>query len=135
MASSLLDRIKRQQQSAETFIAAAEAPPIREPAPAATPTSMDPPTIEAAVPETTLSETTTPERSPQTPRAKRAQSEDPRKRDVPRYTFNLRLNDYELELLRSLADEQRDSMQKVVKAGLIPYLEGSRKASNKTSSQ
>lgn len=133
MASSLLDRIKRQHQSAETFIAAAEAPPIRELAP--TPTSIDPPPIEAAVPETTPSETTMPERSRQAPRAKRAQSEDPRKHDVPRYTFNLRLNDYELELLRSLADEQRDSMQKVVKAGLIPYLEGLRKAGNKTSPQ
>jgi len=134
MASSLLDRIKRQQQSAETFIAAAEAsPPIREPAPA--PASIDPPTIEAAVPKTTPSETTMPERSRQAPRAKRAPSEDPRKHDVPRYTFNLRLNDYELELLRSLADEQRDSMQKIVKAGLIPYLEGLRKAGNKTSPQ
>jgi hypothetical protein len=54
-------------------------------------------------------------------------SEDPRKHDVPRYTFNLRLNDYELELLRSLADDQRESMQKIVKSGLIPYLEELRK--------
>lgn len=61
-------------------------------------------------------------------RARRAADEDPRKHDVPRYTFNLRLNDYELELLRSLAEEQRESMQKIVKNGLIPYLEGLRKS-------
>lgn len=133
MASSLLDRVKRQPQSAETFIAAAEAPPISGPVSAPTPASIDTSTIKAAAPETIPSTTTMPERAPQAPRAKCAQNEDPRKHDVPRYTFNLRLNDYELELLRSLADEQRDSMQKVVKAGLIPYLEGLRKAGDKTS--
>ena len=57
------------------------------------------------------------------PRERRAPSEDPRQHDEPRYTFNLRLNDYELKLLQSLADEKRESMQTIVKKGLIPYLE------------
>ncbi len=44
---------------------------------------------------------------------------------VPRYTFNVRLNDYQLELLRSIAAASRpkQSMQEIVHAGLIPYLE------------
>lgn len=45
------------------------------------------------------------------------------KKAVPRTTFNLRLNDYELGLLRSLAERRGDSMQKVAKRALIPLLE------------
>jgi hypothetical protein len=127
MASSLLDRVKRPPQSAETFIAAADAPPKDSPpASAATP-----PTASGSVTETMAAAV---ENAPpaiiakaQPPqRVRQAPGEDPRKHDVPRYTFNLRLNDYELELLRSLAEEQRESMQKIVKNGLIPYLEGLR---------
>jgi hypothetical protein len=127
MASSLLDRVKRQPQSAETFIAAAEAAPMSAPASA----NIDAATIKTDAPAT-MPPAAIPEHPNKTSRGQHAQSEDPRKHDVPRYTFNLRLNDYELELLRSLADEQRDSMQKIVKAGLIPYLEGLRKAGKKT---
>ena len=133
MASSLLDRVKRQAQSAETFIAAADAAPVSTPISTPTSAGIEAATIKTDVFEKVPSAITIPERSPRTPRARHAPSEDPRKHEVPRYTFNLRLNDYELELLRSLADEQRDSMQKVVKAGLIPYLEGLRKADKKTS--
>ena len=121
MASSLLDRVKRPAQSTETFIAAADAPAIIAPMPLS-----DPATTHAIIAPTPAI-TATPKAS--APRARRSAGEDPRKYDVPRYTFNLRLNDYELELLRSLADEQRESMQKIVKNGLIPYLEGLRKAS------
>lgn len=42
---------------------------------------------------------------------------------VPRTTFNLRLNDYELTLLRWLAERRDESMQKVAKRVLIPLLE------------
>jgi hypothetical protein len=44
---------------------------------------------------------------------------------VPRNAFNLRLNDYELDLLRRAAAQTRpkQSMQQVIKQGLIPYLE------------
>lgn len=49
--------------------------------------------------------------------------EDFDKKAVPRTTFNLRLNDYELALLRWLADQQGDSMQKIAKRALIPILE------------
>ena len=45
------------------------------------------------------------------------------KKAVPRTTFNLRLNDYELALLRHLADQRDESMQKVAKRALIPVLE------------
>ena len=45
------------------------------------------------------------------------------KKDVPRTTFNLRLNDYELVLLRWLAENRDESMQKVAKRVLIPALE------------
>jgi len=133
MASSLLDRVKRPPQSAETFIAAADAPPPSAPTPAAPSTPINPAVATAnteAIEEARepLYKTRT------TPRVRRASSEDPRKYDVPRYTFNLRLNDYELELLRSLADEQRESMQKIVKNGLIPYLEGLRKTGTKANS-
>jgi hypothetical protein len=136
MASSLLDRVKRPPQSAETFIAGADATPPSAPMPVAPPpvasntveTMTEAPELQGAaqvpIPKA---------RPPQ--RARHAPSEDPRKHDVPRYTFNLRLNDYELELLRSLAEEQRESMQKIVKNGLIPYLEGLRKTSKNTSTQ
>lgn len=119
MASSLLDRVKRPPQSAETFIAAADAAlPIAPSLPnnAVVPT----PAAEAIDSAGAL------KRRP-TQRGQRTASEDPRKHDVPRYTFNLRLNDYELELLRSLAEKQRESMQKIVKSGLIPYLENLQK--------
>ncbi|MGO9718093.1 MAG: hypothetical protein ACLPQI_00580 [Steroidobacteraceae bacterium] len=112
MASSLLDRVKRPPPSAETFIAAADAPP--------SPSSSLPETRVEAVknmPPATIAKARPAQRGRDAP------GEDPRKHDVPRYTFNLRLNDYELELLRSLAEEQRESMQKIVKNGLIPYLE------------
>jgi hypothetical protein len=129
MASSLLDRVKRPPQSAETFIAAADAPPKDSAAASA------PPSASSSVSETMAEgvdnmppATSAKPRPPQRPRP--ASDEDPRKHDVPRYTFNLRLNDYELELLRSLADEQRESMQKIVKNGLIPYLESLRKTPN-----
>ena len=45
------------------------------------------------------------------------------KKAVPRTTFNLRLNDYELTLLRWLAAQREESMQKVAKRVLIPALE------------
>lgn len=45
------------------------------------------------------------------------------KKAVPRTTFNLRLNDYELSLLRWLAEQRDESMQKVAKRVLIPALE------------
>lgn len=45
------------------------------------------------------------------------------KKAVPRTTFNLRLNDYELALLRHLAAQRDESMQKVAKRALIPMLE------------
>ena len=45
------------------------------------------------------------------------------KKAVPRTTFNLRLNDYELGLLRWLAEERDESMQRVAKRALIPALE------------
>lgn len=129
MASSLLDRVKRPPQSAETFIAAADAAP----ASVAIPTSTSTP-ANIGSPETTAESLDTPstapfnaDTAPRISRPRRATGEDPRKHDVPRYTFNLRLNDYELELLRSLAEERRDSMQKIIKNGLIPYLEGLKK--------
>jgi len=128
MASSLLDRVKRPPQSAETFIAAADATQPSAPMPAAPSLPINPDATTAA---TEAIENTSVQISKIRPtqRERRAPSEDPRKYDVPRYTFNLRLNDYELELLRSLADEQRESMQKIVKNGLIPYLESKRKSS------
>jgi hypothetical protein len=126
MASSLLDRVKRPPQSAETFIAAADAPQTSAPTPPAVspPSSSETTQPVAAAPEAEQRASSPKTRS--APRARYAPSEDPRKHDVPRYTFNLRLNDYELELLRTLAEEQRESMQKIVKNGLIPYLEGLR---------
>jgi len=45
------------------------------------------------------------------------------KKAVPRTTFNLRLNDYELALLRHLAAQRDESMQKVAKRALVPVLE------------
>ena len=45
------------------------------------------------------------------------------KKAVPRTTFNLRLNDYELALLRHLAVQRAESMQKVAKRALVPVLE------------
>ncbi len=45
------------------------------------------------------------------------------KKAVPRTTFNLRLNDYELTLLRWLAEQREESMQRVAKRLLIPLLE------------
>ena len=45
------------------------------------------------------------------------------KKAVPRTTFNLRLNDYELALLRALAEQRDISMQKLSKRLLIPALE------------
>ena len=45
------------------------------------------------------------------------------KKAVPRTTFNLRLNDYELTLLRWLAEQRDESMQRVAKRLLIPALE------------
>jgi hypothetical protein len=134
MASSLLDRVKRPPQSAETFIAAADAPQTSVPTPAAAPPPISSDTTE---PMMTAIESEPGASLPKTrpsPRNRRVPSEDPRKHDVPRYTFNLRLNDYELELLRSLADEQRESMQKIVKNGLIPYLEDLRKTSKNANS-
>ena len=62
----------------------------------------------------------------------RAEGEDPRgarpwealdKKAVPRTTFNLRLNAYQLTLLRGLADQRDESMQKLAKRLLIPALE------------
>ena len=136
MASSLLDRVKRPPQSAETFIAAADAPQTSAPT---TPAAVSPPISSDTIEPVTKAVQTEPSASPPkahtAPRARHAPSEDPRKHDVPRYTFNLRLNDYELELLRSLADEQRESMQKIVKNGLIPYLEDLRKTSKNTNTQ
>jgi hypothetical protein len=126
MASSLLDRIKRQPQSAETFIAAADATAPSAPIPVVPPLPINS-DVTTAVPEATENAGDPISKIRSTQRKRRAPSEDPRKYDVPRYTFNLRLNDYELELLRSLADEQRESMQKIVKNGLIPYLEELRK--------
>lgn len=127
MASSLLDRVKRPPQSAETFIASADAPPKVSP----TDSAAVPPSASSSVSETVTEAVenmppATIAKTRPSQRARHAPDEDPRKHDVPRYTFNLRLNDYELELLRSLADEQRESMQKIVKSGLIPYLEGLR---------
>lgn len=126
MASSLLDRVKRPPQSAETFIAAADATPPNAPTPTvpSLPIKPDVPTAATEPIENTGAEIS---KTRSVPRERRLPTEDPRKHDVPRYTFNLRLNDYELELLRSLAEEQRESMQKIVKNGLIPYLEGLRK--------
>ena len=45
------------------------------------------------------------------------------KKAVPRTTFNLRLNDYQLTLLRCLAEQHDESMQKLAKQLLIPALE------------
>lgn len=59
-----------------------------------------------------------------------AEREDPQrpwetwdKKAVPHMTFNLRLNDYELTLLRWLAEQRDESMQRVAKRQLIPVLE------------
>ena len=41
---------------------------------------------------------------------------------MPRATFNLRLNDCELALLRWLAEQRDESMQRVAKRLLIPAL-------------
>jgi hypothetical protein len=113
MTSSLLDRVKRQPpKTSAAFIAEAEnAAPVAQTQAVAVP-------AEQATSTSVVSESP----SPAPARGHRA-TEDPRKFEVPRYTFNLRLNDYELELLRTLAEERRESMQKIVKAGLIPYLE------------
>ena len=113
MVSSLLERVKQQRpKTADTFIAEAEAV---TPAPVAVAAEQGTViTIEPDAP------------APAARRPRQAGKDDARKFEVPRYTFNLRLNDYELELLRSLADGRRESMQKIVKAGLIPYLEGLR---------
>lgn len=127
MASSLLDRVKRPPPSAETFIAAADAPEKNSSASVPPPQSdVLPKLMIGASPENAVPAPLSKARS--TPRVRHAPDEDPRKHDVPRYTFNLRLNDYELELLREIADGKRDSMQKIVKAGLIPYLEELRKS-------
>lgn len=118
--ASLLDRVKRPPQSAESFIAAAESAVI---APTAAPIAA--PEL-SPTQSTAPAEQTTPSVAKQakpTTKNTREPVEDPRKFDVPRYTFNLRLNDYELELLRKLAKGRRESMQKIVKAGLVPYLE------------
>ncbi len=62
----------------------------------------------------------------------RAEGDDPRgerpwealdKKAVPRTTFNLRLNAYQLTLLRELAEQRDESMQKLAKRLLIPALE------------
>lgn len=45
------------------------------------------------------------------------------KKAVPRTSFNLRLNDYELTSLRWLAEQRDESMQRVAKRQLIPALE------------
>jgi len=45
------------------------------------------------------------------------------KKAPPHTTFNLRLNDYELTLLRWLAEQRDESMQRVAKRQLIPVLE------------
>ena len=45
------------------------------------------------------------------------------KKAAPHTTFNLRLNDYELTLLRWLAEQRDESMQRVAKRQLIPVLE------------
>jgi hypothetical protein len=134
MASSLLDRVKRPPQSAETFIAAADAPPTSAPIPAAPSLPIDTDVTTTAT-EAIESPSAPISKTRPTQRGRRAPSEDPRKHDVPRYTFNLRLNDYELELLRSLAEEQRESMQKIVKNGLIPYLEELSKKSKMANEQ
>jgi len=126
MASSLLDRVKRPPPSAETFIAAAEAPPTSAPAAATVSTVPSNDTADPLTKAIDLEPSASPPKARPAPRVRHTPSEDPRKHDVPRYTFNLRLNDYELELLRSLAEETRESMQKIVKNGLIPYLEGLR---------
>ena len=44
------------------------------------------------------------------------------KKAVPRTTFNLRLNDYELSLLRWLAEQREESMQKVAKRVLASIM-------------
>lgn len=113
MTSSLLDRVKRQSpKTSDAFIAEAE----NVASVARTQTVAVP--AEQAISTSVMSES--PSEAPaRGPRA----TEDPRKFEVPRYTFNLRLNDYELDLLRTLAEERRESMQKIVKTGLIPYLE------------
>ena len=130
MASSLLDRVKRPPQSAETFIAAADAPEKESPASTAAAPPPQSNVMTASMSEA-APENATPApivKARPAPRVGRAAGEDPRKHEVPRYTFNLRLNDYELELLRAIAEEKRDSMQKIVKNGLIPYLEELRKS-------
>ena len=43
-------------------------------------------------------------------------------KEAPCTTFNLRLNRYELELLRVVADKQRRSQQQTAKSILIPAL-------------
>ena len=137
MASSLLDRVKRPPPSAETFIAAADEPAKIAPTPPADPPATQaliaPTPIPATPPDVRPASPVTAPAKASSPRTRHSSDEDPRKYDVPRYTFNLRLNDYELELLRSLADEHRESMQKIVKNGLIPYLEALRKTGKKTS--
>lgn len=135
MASSLLDRVKRPPQSAENFIAAADAPQTSVPTPAAVSPPISSDTSEPVTKAIETERSASLPKARPAPRARHEPSEDPRKHDVPRYTFNLRLNDYELELLRSLADEQRESMQKIVKNGLIPYLEGLHKTSKNTNTQ
>jgi hypothetical protein len=114
MTSSLLDRVKRQPlKTSDTFIAEAEnAAPVAQTQVVAAPAAQA--TSTSVVSESLF---------PAAPARGHRATEDPRKSEVPRYTFNLRLNDYELELLRTLAEERRESMQKIVKAGLIPYLE------------
>lgn len=101
MSSSLLSRVKSfaaakpTQASKDAFIAGADQP--QTPAAQAAPS----PAASGAVPSNVL-------------------VHDPKA--APRFTFNLRLNEYQLELIRLGAEREGASMQKVAKGELVPAI-------------
>jgi hypothetical protein len=72
MASSLLDRVKRPPQSAETFIAAADAPQTRVPTPAAVPPPISSDTIEPVTKAVQTEPSASPPKAHTAPRARHA---------------------------------------------------------------
>src|SRR5271168_3048918 len=115
MPSSLLDRARNAPRTPEAFIQEAEGPQANPSAAfSGTPQApVRPPAADSARPAPATAART----------GFTAPSLDPEA--VPRNAFNLRLNDYELDLLRRAAAQTRpkQSMQQVIKQGLIPYLE------------
>jgi hypothetical protein len=109
-----LDRARNTPRTPEAFIQEAEGPQANPSAAlSGTPqVPVRPPAADSARPAAAAARTgfTAPPLDPEA---------------VPRNAFNLRLNDYELDMLRRAAAQTRpkQSMQQVIKQGLIPYLE------------